>query len=333
MEYIAITRDTTESDLKQRREIVGNSVVYLNQAPVRAALNGRLLVIDGIENAERNVLPSLNNLLENREMSLDDGSFLTGKSIATSSERLLQVNPHFQVVALGLPVPPFPGRSLDPPLRSRFQCRYIDDLSSESILQAMDGGSLNMKSAEKLINFYEAFQSLQRYAVNESMSLSGLPIISTDFFNHSLALMKKFPLLSEVSIIGRILPVVKDLNHLLPPRFQYTVSEALASLRRQHIASSTGEGSASFQYKLCSVLRQAEDSLVVSANFVPIVEHEALCSKVDMNCGPHLLEPTVDIENRLLPHQFQVLGDMLMDHSCGKHIALIGPKVCTFVNI
>jgi von Willebrand factor A domain-containing protein 8 len=33
-------------------------------------------VLDGIEKAERNVLPILNNLLENREMALDDGRFL-----------------------------------------------------------------------------------------------------------------------------------------------------------------------------------------------------------------------------------------------------------------
>jgi von Willebrand factor A domain-containing protein 8 len=72
IEYLAITRDTTESDLKQRREIVGNTVVYTDQPPVRAAINGSILILDGIENAERNVLPTLNNLLENREMSLDD---------------------------------------------------------------------------------------------------------------------------------------------------------------------------------------------------------------------------------------------------------------------
>ena len=43
---------------------------------MRAAVHGRILVIDGIERAERNVLPTLNNLLENREMGLDDGRFL-----------------------------------------------------------------------------------------------------------------------------------------------------------------------------------------------------------------------------------------------------------------
>ena len=43
------------------------------QATVRAALEGGVLVLEGIEKAERNVLPILNNLLENREMQLEDG--------------------------------------------------------------------------------------------------------------------------------------------------------------------------------------------------------------------------------------------------------------------
>lgn len=43
---------------------------------MRAAIEGRILILDGIEKAERNVLPVLNNLLENREMHLEDGRFL-----------------------------------------------------------------------------------------------------------------------------------------------------------------------------------------------------------------------------------------------------------------
>jgi hypothetical protein len=66
--------------LKQRKEVVaGNDTdksnsgtvytsTYMHQAPVRAALHGRLLILDGLEKAERNVLPTLNNLLENRNV-------------------------------------------------------------------------------------------------------------------------------------------------------------------------------------------------------------------------------------------------------------------------
>ncbi|GAB0097855.1 AAA_5 domain-containing protein [Sergentomyia squamirostris] len=76
LEYVALSRDTTESDLKQRREIESGTAKYHDQSAVRAAINGRVLVIEGVEKAERNVLPVLNNLLENREMNLEDGRLL-----------------------------------------------------------------------------------------------------------------------------------------------------------------------------------------------------------------------------------------------------------------
>ena len=133
VEYMALSRDTTESDLKQvglirkwmppppppvclidrhktepasppqtafsfvqsnplprprhpksiqksnqRREIRGGSAIFVDQAPVRAAVEGRVLLLEGVEKAERNVLPLLNSLLENREMPLEDGRFLLG---------------------------------------------------------------------------------------------------------------------------------------------------------------------------------------------------------------------------------------------------------------
>ena len=61
-----MSRDTTESDLKQRREISSGTAYYVDQCAVRAATKGRVLLLEGIEKAERNVLPVLNNLLENR---------------------------------------------------------------------------------------------------------------------------------------------------------------------------------------------------------------------------------------------------------------------------
>lgn len=45
-------------------------------------------MIDGVEKAERNVLPILNNLLENREMQLDDGRLLMSSN---KYDKLLEV--------------------------------------------------------------------------------------------------------------------------------------------------------------------------------------------------------------------------------------------------
>ncbi len=56
---------------------------------MKAATEGRVLVLEGIEKAERNVLPVLNNLLENREMQLDDGRFLMHP---TRYDKLLKVS-------------------------------------------------------------------------------------------------------------------------------------------------------------------------------------------------------------------------------------------------
>ena len=59
------------------------------QSAVRAATKGRVLILEGIEKAERNVLPVLNNLLENREMQLEDGRLLIP---AKRYDRLLDVS-------------------------------------------------------------------------------------------------------------------------------------------------------------------------------------------------------------------------------------------------
>jgi hypothetical protein len=98
-----------------------------------------------LEKAERNVLPALNNLLENREMQLEDGRFIVSPSrydelnikygkARLSSWNLVRCHENFRVLALTLPVPPHFGSPMDPPLRSRFQALGIrgEDLVSSS---------------------------------------------------------------------------------------------------------------------------------------------------------------------------------------------------------
>ena len=66
---------------------------------MRAAVEGRVLVLEGIEKAERNVLPILNNLLENREMQLEDGRFIVA---AERYDKLAKVHTHIHDVGLTL---------------------------------------------------------------------------------------------------------------------------------------------------------------------------------------------------------------------------------------
>jgi hypothetical protein len=105
-EYIALSRDTTEADLKQRREIKNSSAIWIDCAVVSAAINGRILIIEGIERAERNVLPVLNNILENREIGLEDGRFIVSHGrydgIVGDRTGLVRCHPKFLIVAIGL---------------------------------------------------------------------------------------------------------------------------------------------------------------------------------------------------------------------------------------
>ena len=157
VEYVALSQDTTESDLKQRREISQGTARYVDCAAVRAAVAGSVLVLDGIEKAERNVMPLLNNLLENREMALEDGRFLVSPKrfdtlLETHSEdemaawKLLRTSDRFRVVALGLPIPRYPGNSLDPPFRSRFQARDVPSLGIHEQLDEIVDAGINVET-------------------------------------------------------------------------------------------------------------------------------------------------------------------------------------------
>lgn len=129
---VSITSDITESDLKQRRELVikdgALTLEYRAAAPVEAAVKGHLLILEGIEQAARNVLPTLNNLLEHRSMNLEDGRLLVPPDTiledhdGLTQQRLVKVHPDFRVIATTAPT-----KSLDPPLRSRFQIRRIEE--------------------------------------------------------------------------------------------------------------------------------------------------------------------------------------------------------------
>lgn len=164
-EYILIHPDTSaESDLKQRREIVIEDGVqklkWINGPCINAVINGRCLIIEGIEKAERNVLPVLNNLLENREMTCEDATHIISSSQYdlllkkfTKSELdnmgLIKAHENFRVIAIGNPAPPYPGNSLDPPFRSRFQARYVapsPELLNISSRSAVEPKFLNIGS-------------------------------------------------------------------------------------------------------------------------------------------------------------------------------------------
>lgn len=111
-EICVLHRDVGESELKQGREIrPGGVLEYTDSGAVRAAKEGKVLLLDGIERVERGVLPLLNNLLEYREMNLEDGTHIVSASRydlmvknGEDTTGFIPAHPDFRIVALGVPV-------------------------------------------------------------------------------------------------------------------------------------------------------------------------------------------------------------------------------------
>lgn len=211
-EYVALSRDTTESDLKQRREISKGTAKYFDQSAVKAATNGRVLILDGIEKAERNVLPVLNNLLENREMHLEDGRLLIpasryDKLLKVHGEeelnkwKLVRVDDNFRVIALGLPVPKYRGNPLDPPLRSRFQARDVTSITYQEWYEELRSlaPTANSEKLQKILSC--AFALLSK----ESLAL-GLPDFPLDNLPLGCLILEQNPHLTPYEIIYRLYP-------------------------------------------------------------------------------------------------------------------------------
>ncbi|ETV82729.1 hypothetical protein, variant 2 [Aphanomyces astaci] len=309
VEYVAISQDTTESDLKQRREILGGSAIFADQAPVRAAIHGRILILDGLEKAERNVLPTLNNLLENREMALDDGRFLMNASSydallskghtseQLTAQHLVRVDPAFRVIALGLPVPPYPGRTLDPPLRSRFQARQVPPLSPGAQLEIC----ATIPDGDKLVALVNAMHLIESGGHADRM-----PHLSASVVAYCTKMVQLFPTADLPALLRRRFPLHassawkaqdQTFQNVLRTFFPSTSDQSECKYQLTRVDQSTAE------------LRLGD----VAARGVPVA------------CGPRPLQQHAPHFVETKAHR-RVLVAMLQDHAAGTDMCVVGPK-------
>jgi hypothetical protein len=74
-EYIALHRDVGETELKQGREIrKGGTLGYVDSAAVRAVKHGRTLILEGIEKAERGIMPVSTQVSDRKTGPCTDGN-------------------------------------------------------------------------------------------------------------------------------------------------------------------------------------------------------------------------------------------------------------------
>ncbi|KAI7898653.1 AAA domain-containing protein [Cokeromyces recurvatus] len=326
IEYVALSKDVTDADLKQRRELQNSTSFYVDQAAVRAAIYGRILVLDGIEKAERNVLPILNNLLENREMSLEDGRFLTTKELAnTSNTKFEKVSPRFLVFALGLPVPPYVGYPLDPPLRSRFQSRNIKAPEFKSQVNQM----------LSLINNNE---KVSQELIERLISISLVLGVQND--NHGIQ-VPEFPMTIEslaplLSLVPHIHPrFLVDILYpypLLPTCDLEQLSVIESAYRRFNVKSAVVEATVEARQTSSGYSLASLDPIISNSNkSVDAHKAIAICAsdqhdtvELPIYCGPSAFSPAeYFIET---PYHRDIFSAMVLVHAGGKDICLIGTQ-------
>ncbi|KAG0097282.1 von Willebrand factor A domain-containing protein 8 [Podila epicladia] len=346
VEYVPLSKDVTESDLKQRREIVGGTAYYVDQACVRAATEGRILILDGIEKAERNVLPVLNNLLENREMALEDGRFLVnpkrfdmlvkegGQSAVDTMERhkLVKVSDNFTVIALGLPVPQYVGHPLDPPLRSRFQSRDVKAPGFESQLAQLRtlGPDVPLDMMERLISVAMVLGS-QHYQNlgGDSTAASMISNVTIPEFpvsiESAIKLLNKFQdvqprFLLDLVYPWSLLPTCEaEQRSLIESTYQRF---GVLGLGREGEGFDQDEGNVVHQcdstYKVVSIERSGHRT--AAATF----EHSSgKKTTVDLDCGTNGFEEAEYFVET--PYHMATLVSMLLAHSVGD-FCVIGSK-------
>ncbi|XP_053164187.1 von Willebrand factor A domain-containing protein 8 isoform X2 [Hemicordylus capensis] len=321
VEYIALSRDTTETDLKQRREIRAGTAYYIDQCAVRAATEGRILVLEGLEKAERNVLPVLNNLLENREMQLEDGRFLMSaerydtllkehNKAELDAWKIVRVSENFRVIALGLPVPRYLGNPLDPPLRSRFQARdvYYLPFKDHLALLYFIGSNVSTERISQLLSFATTL------CTQESSSL-GLPDFPLDSLSSAVQILNSFPMMSIQHIIKRLYPY----DVLLGKEGKTAVEDALKRFELQDSERP------SVPMRVVHV-KKSEDNKTLQADVTVQIAGKDVTFQVPVGTKPVDLHAGPEGFIKTSSHE-QLLAEMMQSHMV-KDICLIGGKGC-----
>ncbi|KDR77148.1 hypothetical protein GALMADRAFT_246376 [Galerina marginata CBS 339.88] len=337
-EYIALHRDVGETELKQGREIrKGGNLVYVDSPAVNAVKHGRLLILEGIEKAERGIMPVLNNLLENREMNLDDGTHIIHPhryaQLATADTEqgkvFIPAHKNFRVIAIAAPVPPYPGYPLDPPFRSRFQARFVDPVGS--LLSLTNSSSKSIPLFDKLRDLILStqFASESRSAL-EVISKTSLPPFPQTALTKLRSLVENFPppeRLSPAQLSRLFLTVHPGLIH--------APFQAWAILSRQTEESGLGElGSPSiasideniglFGYHIAEIRRISDTNVQLVFNPPPGLEPVTLTAQA----GTKQLRsfPFTDkLEFYPTTRFMGLLTCFLQAHALGWDISLIPP--------
>ncbi|GMF35840.1 unnamed protein product [Phytophthora fragariaefolia] len=265
-------------------------------------------------------------------MTLDDGRFLMkaesyddalvkqGYSTdVLKAQNLVRVHPDFRVIALGLPVPPYPGRTLDPPLRSRFQARNVKSSSPGSQLEELVGvaTSVPLPTLEKLVGIREAVNTIE--SIYDIGTSSGPRMPHFDYLSlaHCAKVLDKFPNANVASIVQRVFPVRANI---------LGVNTESNSKALDRIVAKYTNGLESSKYFFDGAVKSSPEDVKATLTFRAFGHDNAKLVLYDVPCG------TARNQTNALPDfvetdsHSEILAEMIQDHSAGSDLCVIGAK-------
>ena len=296
-------------------------------------------------------------------MALEDGSLLLHPdrydSLLTTqgltkdeltAKRLLRVHPDFMVVALSLPVPRFPGTTLDPPLRSRFQARAIAPPPAshrKATLTALTPSSVH-DSLASAVDALDALDALHAIKAGGAAGGGGggdflLPMCAPATLTSIARLCTTYPNTSVSEYLPRILPhsgSAIELKALLT-RFGLDGDGGAGSAYRPVGLLSPGNSPVMHEYQYGELQTAAYGELVGEGRLAllewdggdgtrattPVALGSKSASPADKDSEAELLSRGLEYGTLAdLSGQSHIVSALLQDHSVGMDACLLGGK-------
>ena len=286
-------------------------------------------------------------------MHLDDGSFLVSperyqqlqmdSSSSISSSLLLPVHPDFRVLALAVPAPPYPGRSLDPPLRSRFQIRRVDNPTSGELYRRLLLQHKIDNSDDDHNNDDDLAQLLS--TISGSMEAScgySIPPFPTNRLESMQQVLSTFPSQDRVSLFYRAYPLGitgEQVQEITTTNSTSASSHSIimepGTLLRASLSQVDPEelgGDTSSSYYAITDIRRTQDGNDREAT---VTFSETSQSFFGETKGVSCVVPCGANNNVLnrsspfftsTPGSQQILSDMMQEHAVGNDMILMSPK-------
>jgi hypothetical protein len=240
------------------------------------------------------------------------------------AQNLVRVHPDFRVIALGLPVPPYPGRTLDPPLRSRFQARNVRSPSPGTQLEALVNISptVPIPVLERLVGIREAVNVIE--ATTQATGSSGqqrMPHFDYLSMAHCAQVLDKFPDASIGHTVRRVFPVI-------PEVFGVKAASNCSTLDRVLDKFASDKSTPSSQYIIEQVTKQSPSDSIATAKFrvVSLNGSGGDTKELQLPCGASATHNGPMRGFYETSQLRSILSDMIQDHAAGSDLCVLGAK-------